>query len=222
MNWLKEVSEANIFVPQQHNRRQNQRQSQEVSDNDVNAVDNVASQQQQQPYPVRVNTSNLASLLHAFYAIVHLLSESSDFSADFIGCTVQMRTNNNDNTKNNNVEGKLFLSRNTNDSNWLLFSGIVDTSSQYQFQVYCMEVITLEEDGVATIVDNVRFVHSSVERCRWIYREAPRRRNNNDDVNSLENQEDNNVGRLIFIYGSDEENTATLFYEEVCKAINAS
>lgn len=207
LNWLKEASGAKIFIPRQ-NRRQNQHQN-EVQDNDANNNTAVISQHQQQQYPVRVNSSNVASLLHAFYEIVHLLSRSSDFSVNSIGCTVQMRTNN-DNT---NVNGELFFSEN---ESRCLFSGTVD-ASQIKFQVYCIESIALDENGVATVVDNVRFVHSSVDRCRWISRKLSRRNN----THSLEGLESEEIRHLVFVYGTDDDNP-TLLYEEICKAINAS
>jgi hypothetical protein len=175
LNWLKEVSGANIFVPFQNNR-----------ENDLHIH-----------HPVRVNSSDLPSLLHALYEIVTLLSKSSDFECDHVECQVKMRTKDSESTTN--VDGRLFIHKSSMDTSVAstrheLFMGMIE-SSQHQFRVYTIETEALDVENISTIVDNIRFVDSSVDNCQWICREALIRNTNAEEGDGRQTHR-----RIIFIF----------------------
>jgi hypothetical protein len=207
LNWLKEVSGANVFVPQQRCWRQR------GSGSDHNESDGASAlQQQQQDHPVRVNTSDLSSLLHAFHEIAHLLSKSNDFNQDSIDCIVKMKSNN---TETKMINGKLFLPKENAseliDYGYCLFRGTVD-QLQSQFQVYTIET-RYDVDNISTIVDNVKFVQSSLADCTWFCRDAPVRNNSLAEGAAMRQST-----RLVFVYGYQDTNPA-LFYEVVRQAM---
>jgi len=107
LRWLNEVTNAKIFVPhflQQHRRRRSRRDLQnshngnnENDNNDQSTVqqhfeENNPQHQQQQKHPVRVNSNDLPSLIHAFSEISSLLSQSN-LDAPSIPCSVKMKSN---------------------------------------------------------------------------------------------------------------------------------
>ena len=196
LKWLNELSgECNVFIPQRDDRPRD----------DTNT--NSASSQQQ--HPVRVNSSDLPSLLHVLYEISHLLSKS-DFDSEYLDCSVKIRTRSNDNSTT--IDGRLFVSKDTSGRK-CMFSSINQSTDQLidQFNVYAIET-TLNAQNISTIVDNVRFVNSrSVDNCQWFCREAPCRNNSSDCHQSKRS--------LIFIFGSDSENPAQM-YKAIGEAID--
>ena len=144
--------------------------------------------QQTQNHPVRVNTFELSDLLHSFHEISLLLSQSTDFDevTSSIPCNVKMRTNSKQlNQTLTEIKGQLFFPQHQHNEHFsidgeqqshLLFQGAIvsgsnatnDTlsssmaSPQSQLCAYSVHT-TLSEDNVATIVDNVRFVDTSVD-----------------------------------------------------------
>ena len=75
---------------------------------------------------------------------------------------------------------------------------------------------------MATTVDNLRFVDSSVDSCQWFYREVPTRdKGGGDGTETRDNTDGENVdtGRganrnLIFVFGSESDNP-----EQICQAV---
>ncbi|KAL3779553.1 hypothetical protein HJC23_009605 [Cyclotella cryptica] len=220
LKWLKEVSGANVFVP--HQQLQNRRGLPQQQ------TDSTRIQQ----HPVRVNSSDLASVLHAFHEISLLLSTASNIDGDFVPCIVKIKKNDSE----QRLDGKLFVQRrNGTDRSQCLFSGSVhstgspqqhsDLSAENlsseessQLQAYCIETSVVNSENVATIIDNVQFVHSSVQKCRWYHKETLHRNNyfstNEGDV------DDSGVRHLVFVCGSEEE-SPRLFFDAISEAINA-
>ncbi len=231
LKWIKEVTNAKIFVPQ-HSPQQQQRwrsgrrnpqHNNHVNENENANENNDRSteqqhlqqsipqnqQQHQQRHPVRVNANDLPSLIHAFCEISCLLSQTN-LDAPSIPCSVKMKSigRNQRNTRNEpnfmdiNVEGELMLNTPQSQSQLshssseeysdchesLVFRGAVilpfqpenndapmESLPQLQLAAYVLETI-LEEDDIATIVDNIRFVDSSaVDSCQWYFRKVPHR-----------------------------------------------
>lgn len=220
LKWLKEVSGANIFVPRLLLQNRRERSSQQT--------DTTQSQQ----HSVRVSSSDLTCILHAFYEISYLLSTSSDTTGDFVPCCVKMKINDNDQT----LGGKLFLqSLNVTERSHCLFSGSMhaaDSSQQNssvsaenpssiessRLRAYSIETSAINAEAVATIIDNIQFVHSSVQTCRWHHKEALHR-NSNYSINERD-EDDKSLRQLIFVFGRDEENPR-LFIDAICEAITA-
>lgn len=222
LKWLKEVSGANIFVPHvQKNNRRGRSTQQEADADAVATTDPVgtSSQEQANQHPVRVNSSELSSILHAFEEISRLLSITSDIDADFIPCTVKMKTND----VTTPVDGKLFIQRDiaTDTSRGrCLFSGKTRSDSTNELQAYTIETTAVDEENVSMIVDNILFVDSSLERCPWYYKETPLRNSKN---NSTNNDDDNDglARRIVFVFGSDRDNS-NLFFDALKDEISAA
>lgn len=196
LKWLNELSgECNVFIPQRDDR-----QSHDANTN--------SSSSHHQQHPIRVNSSDMPSLLHVLYEISHLLKQL-DFGSEYIDCTVKMRTRSNDN--NTTLDGRLFVSRDT--SSKCMFSSI--NQSIDQFRVYTIAT-TLDAQNISTIVDNVRFVNSRiVDKCQWFCRGAQYYRNNttSDGYESTRS--------LIFVFGSDSDNPEQM-NEAIGEAIDES
>ena len=244
LKWLKDVTDSKIWVPhvqQQQRRRPRQHQSQQQQNHDQNqsfssnAENNTSEQSQpnntsaattQNNHPIRVNTTELSSLLHCFCEISSLLSQTN-LQVSSIPCLVRMKSNasNNNNCNNNRnngqaamevkVKGEVFIhskphttimpshdyesAKKTPLSNKYacqdthIFQGSITIPSshqhaenasstntspiqlpQHQLYAFALETILTEED-VATTVDNVQFVESSIDSCQWFYREVSHR-----------------------------------------------
>jgi hypothetical protein len=221
LKWLKEVSGANIFVPHvQKNNRRGRSTQQEADADAVATTDPVGTslQEQANQHPVRVNSSELSSILHAFEEISRLLSITSDIE-DFIPCIVKMKTN----AVTTPVDGKLFIQRDiaTDTSRGrCLFSGKTRSDSTNELQAYTIETTAVDEENVSMIVDNILFVDSSLERCHWYYKETPLRNSKN---NSTNNDDDNDglARRIVFVFGSDRDNS-NLFFDALKDEISAA
>lgn len=210
LQWLKDVSGANVFVPRQNNNCRVRREDADDSDGAGDISQQQQQHEQQQQHPVRVNTSDLPSLLHAFHEIASLLSKSNDFDQNSISCTVKMRSDNSD-TK---INGELFVpSDNASESShgYCLFRGTMG-QLQSQFQVYTTET-RYDVDNISTIVDNTKFVQSSLADCPWFCKDAPVR--NSSLAESSDNQPSR---RLVFVYGSDDTNPR-LLYDAISQAM---
>jgi hypothetical protein len=216
LKWLKQVSGATIFVPhlQLQNRRGRSPQQTDTT--------------QTQQHPVRASSSDLTSILHAFHEISYLLSTSSDITCDFVPCRVKMKINGNDQT----LDGKLFLQRlNVTDRSHCLFSGSAHATGSSQqnsslstenpssrLQAYSIETSAIDTENFATIIDNIQFVHSSVQKCLWYHKEALSR--NSYSSTSDQDVDDQSLRQLVFVFGRDEENPRFLF-DAMCEAINS-
>lgn len=217
LKWLKEVSGANIFVPHvQRNNRRGRSTQQETDNINANAdLDGTSSQEQVNQHPVRVKSSELPSILHAFELISSLLSTTSDMDADFVPCIVKMRTND----ISTLVDGKLFIQRVVGNisskGDRCLFSGTIRSGSDTdELQAYCVEAsASFDEESVSMIVDNILFVDSSLERCHWYYKETPIR-NNTTSTNNHGDEDDKNaqrVRRTVLLFGSSRDNSKLFF-----------
>jgi hypothetical protein len=194
LKWLKEISGANIHVP--HVQQQNRR-------GETNAN------------PVRVKSSDIPSILHAFHEISDLLSKSNDIDVEFIPCTVKLKAHN----TNTTVHGKLFITA-ANISCSIRFKTENSTNQVLpQLHAYSIETATLDAENVATIVDNVRFVDSSADACHWYYREASSRSNRNSTEESTNSNQ--RLRRIIFVFGNDSDNPKLLF-DAICEAVQAA
>eukprot|EP00986_Skeletonema_menzelii_P012726 scaffold7172_cov149-Skeletonema_menzelii.AAC.8 len=216
LKWLKEVSGANIFVPHvQRNNRRGRSTRQETDDVDANAnPDGTSPQEQVNQHPVRVNSPELSSMLHAFEEISRLLSKTSDIDVDFIPCIVKMRTND----ITTLVDGKLFIQRDvdvdTSRGGRCLFSGTMRSDTANELQAYSIQTSTsFDEESVSMVIDNILFVDSSLERCHWYYKETPLRNNNLSSSSANDNDEDDNtqVRRIVFLFGSNRDNSKLFF-----------
>eukprot|EP00984_Skeletonema_dohrnii_P001141 scaffold355_cov127-Skeletonema_dohrnii-CCMP3373.AAC.1 len=122
------------------------------------------------------------------------------------------------------VDGKLFIQRDvaTDTSRGrCLFSGKIRSDSTNELQACTIET-TVDEENVSMIVDNILFVDSSLERCRWYYKETPLR-NSNSSNSSTNNDDDNDClgRRIVFVFGSDRDNS-NLFFDALKDEISAA
>ncbi len=228
LKWLKEVSGVNIFVPhvQKNNRRGRSTQQEADMDADTDPDGTASAQEQVNQHPVRVNSSELSSILHAFDEISRLLSDTSDIDADFIPCIVKMRTNG----ITTPVDGKLYLHRDVADETSrgrCLFSGSIRTDPTNNLHAYSIGTTAFDEESVSMLVDNILFVDSSLERCHWYYKKTPCRncaRNSSSTINS-DDDDDNvqNFRQIVFLFGSGRDNCDVFFEKmknEICAAEN--
>ncbi|KAL7542935.1 hypothetical protein ACHAXR_012230 [Thalassiosira sp. AJA248-18] len=193
---------------------------------------------------------NLLSAFHEISSLLSKgsnndLGDASASSASSIPCIVKMRTM--QNNKNQNmppaseikVDGLLLFPQNQNNNGnstnhqqqSLLFQGAIvstpntttfDTTSSSQPPQLCAYSIatSLSEEDIATLVDNVRFVDSSVDSCQWFYRMVRTRVNGDGNVLTENNSDgDNNDERdatrcLVFVFGSENCNPLS-----ICQAI---
>ena len=219
--WLREVSEAKIFVPhvQRNNRRG--RSTATHQQTDIDTGNTSSSQEQVNRHPVRVKSAELSSILHAFAEISRLLSKSSDNNDDFIPCIVKMKTNN----VTTCLDGKLFIQNSITSSDTsrchCLFSGTISEDSLIEFNAYSIETTALDEESVSMIVDNILFVDSSLEQCKWFYKETTNQKLNNNPSNSDNSNEDAIPRRMVFAFGSDRESTKT-FFEKLKEEISTT
>ncbi len=218
LKWLKEVSGANIFVPhvQRNNRRGRSTQQEVDTDPDT------SSQEQVNQHPVRVNSSDLSSILYAFEEISRLLSDTNDIDADFIPCIVKMRTNG----ITTPVNGKLYMQRNVaadTSRGRCLFSGSISTDPSTSLLAYSIETTAFDEESVTMVVDNIIFVNSSVERCHWYYKKTPRQKCNrsNNFANNNDDDDTQSVRQMIFLFGSERDNCG-LFFDAMKNEISAA
>jgi hypothetical protein len=241
VKWLRETADAKVFVPQQQLGRQQRNQLQQGGDGDHEQPTTTTT-----TYPVRVNTTELASLLHCLYEISSLLSNGNAP----ISCLVKMKTferpSNSQAAVQIDIHGELLFPTlsdvgdgtsldDNNVSIHLLFRGTIGSASQsinvpstQQLVAYVMETI-LEEGDIETIVDNVRFVDSSVDACQWFYKEVTARydASNNQTRNATTSTirgatvDDTNITgvdqtarRLVFVFGSESDHP-----ELICRAV---
>lgn len=225
LKWLKEVSGANIFVPhvQKNNRRGRSTQQEAGIDADTDP-DGTSSQEQVNQHPVRVNSSELSSILHAFEEISRLLSDTSDMDADFIQCIVKMKTNGITTT----VDGKLYMQRDVAadaSRGRCLFSGSIRTDPTNSLHAYCIETTAFDEESVSMLVDNILFVDSSLERCHWYYKKTPCRNcnRNSTSTNNSDDEDDDiqSVRQMIFLFGSERDNCG-LFFDAMKNEVSAA
>lgn len=223
LKWMKLVTGANIFVPhvQVQNRRgrrsNNNNQATDNSDDDSSTL----PQQQADQHPVRVNSSDLSSVLHAFHEISNLLSRSKDIETTFIPCIVRMKTNNNI-PNPPPLNGKLFIEEKSEDVESkcrCLFSSTLPSDDQsgnlYAYSIELSSTTLFDEESIGMIVDNILFIDSSLEKCHWYYKEIDKKSSDNAD-----NDEDDSR-RIVFIFGSNSDNIET-FYEALKDGISAA
>lgn len=143
-------------------------------------------------------------------------SSSNDFhqpSLIFRGSIVSPSNNNDDQSSNDAVP---------NDGAALLSSSSANPQPP-QLCAYGMRTPLSEED-VATVVDNLRFVDSSVDSCQWFYRVttmmAQNTNNDNDGQRSTgsataeQSNGEENRQNLVFVFGDEGDNP-----ESICQAI---
>lgn len=224
LKWMKLVTGANIIVPhvQVQNRRgrrsNNNNQATDNSDDDSSTL----PQQQADQYPVRVNSSDLSSVLHAFHEISNLLSRSKDMETTFIPCIVRMKTNNNIPTPPP-LNGKLFIEEKSEDvkSKYrCLFSSMLPSDDQSgNLHAYSIELssTSFDEESIGMIVDNILFIESSLKKCHWYYKEIDQKSSDNAD----DEDDQHESRRIVFIFGSNSDNIET-FYEALKDGISAA
>lgn len=224
LKWMKLVTGANIFVPhvQVQNRRgrrsNNNNQATDNSDDDSSTL----PQQQADRHPVRVNSSDLSSVLHAFHEISNLLSRSQDIETNFIPCIVRMKANNNIPTPPP-LNGKLFIEEKSEDVTSkcrCLFSSTLPSDDQSgTVHAYSLELnsTSFDEESIGMIVDNILFIDSSLEKCHWYYKEIDQKSSDNAD-NEVDQHENR---RIVFIFGSNSDNIE-MFFEALKDGISAA
>jgi len=149
-----------------------------------------------------------------------------------VPCSVKMKINGNDQT----LDGKLFLQRlNLTDRSHCLFTGSAHATASSQLNsslstespsslessrlhAYSIETSAINAENVGTIIDNIQFVHSSVQKCRWYHKEALSRNSYSSTIDR--DVDDQSLRQLVFVFGRDEENPRFLF-DAICEAINS-
>eukprot|EP00970_Alexandrium_tamarense_P003706 scaffold597_cov199-Alexandrium_tamarense.AAC.8 len=207
VKWLRETADAKVFVPQQQLGRQQRNQLQQGGDGDHEQPTTTTT-----TYPVRVNTTELASLLHCLYEISSLLSNGNAP----ISCLVKMKTferpSNSQAAVQIDIHGEL------------LFPTLSDVGDGTSLDDNNVSIHLLFRGTIGSASQN-----SSVDACQWFYKEVTARydASNNQTRNATTGTirgatvDDTNITgvdqtarRLVFMFGSENDHP-----ELICRAV---